>query len=270
MHFRAILLASTIALTGCASITAVPLNPDGSEKLAADSSHAVQGIRYYMPKPYLLVTELPEAAKDTASTGDNTGNTGNNKGAGAPKKTKKGGNQAAGNKNGSKKDDTADKTGDTPTASTPSSSAADTSFSASSGTYSIKLIYLPDYSKPMALQANSGILGTTNFTPTLLDGWMLTNMTGSVDSGGSNVVSAISSLVKGGSPAKKTGDSQGGAGGPQAQALASGSADAVKKLQDDIKNSSATDDEQSTLAVDLNKLKASASPYSDAQTMFRT
>jgi hypothetical protein len=60
--------------------------------------------------------------------------------------------------------------------------------------YAVKLIYLPDYSQPMSIQLKSGVFGNSSSAPTLQDGWMLTSMSGSADSGGAAVISALTSL----------------------------------------------------------------------------
>jgi hypothetical protein len=61
-------------------------------------------------------------------------------------------------------------TGNQPKTSTPTASAADTSFSAAMAQYAVKLIYLPNYSQPMALRMRYGLLGTVSAAPTLQDG----------------------------------------------------------------------------------------------------
>ncbi|HEY2069947.1 MAG TPA: hypothetical protein VGG48_10370 [Rhizomicrobium sp.] len=194
MNFRAILLASTIALAGCASVTSIPLNANGTRATGQE-----EGIRYYKPKPYLLITELPETtAKPTTNT---DGGSGKKKAAGT----------SGGNKSGSGDDSSDSDTKDsTATTNTPSTGTADTSFSASMASYSVKLIYLPDYSHPMALQTSTGLFGTVSIGPTLQDGWMLTGMSQSVDSGTSGALSSIASLVTAGMGSKGGGGGGGG------------------------------------------------------------
>jgi hypothetical protein len=186
-------------LGGCASITAVPLEPDG---LAAVEG-AQPGFRYYTPRPYLLVAEAPggtpssnqppaavdvppvvahppaalvapappiapapaappiapaPAAPPAAAAHPGA------PGAGPVPANQQ--NQPPNQQNGS-----------------PSTApATDTSFIASNGTtYVAKLIYLPDYSRPMAVKMNTGLLGTTSVQMTLQDGWMLTNVSANAD-----------------------------------------------------------------------------------------
>ena len=174
MTYRLTVLAP-ILLTSCASVTAVPLMangmPDGTTK----------GLRYYLPKPYILVTELPvpapapQAARGTQGQGGAAG-------AGA----------AGGNGSGK---DQSGKSSDSPQATTPTAPATDTSFSASMANYSVKLIYLPDYNHPMALQEESGLFGNVSLAPTFQDGWMLTSLSSLNDSGGAAALAAVASLV---------------------------------------------------------------------------
>jgi hypothetical protein len=86
--------------------------------------------------------------------------------------------------------------------------------------YGIKLIYLPDYSRPMALQQSAGI-GSTTMKPTLQNGWMLTTLDSSADSKVAETLSSVASIIgaihggSGGSGGSKSG---GGAGGGAAGA----------------------------------------------------
>lgn len=186
---RHVILAGLAAasVAACASIEAIPLTPAGK----ADPNQA-RGIRYWMPAPYLLITELPsqsapQGGDDTnavadAAPGGGGGDTNNAKGAQPSNQVQ---------------------------ASTPSGSATDTSFAASTTEYSVKLIYLPDLAHPMALKMRSGLLGTVTAAPTLTDGWMLTSMNGSSNSGVSDTLQAVGSLLGGSS--SKTGGAAGAA-----------------------------------------------------------
>jgi hypothetical protein len=86
--------------------------------------------------------------------------------------------------------------------------------------YSVKLVYLPDYSHPMSLQMKSGWFGTTTMAPTLTDGWMLASLNGSADAGTANTISALAALVTGGgsSSGGKAGGAKGGSGNGTANA----------------------------------------------------
>jgi hypothetical protein len=61
-------------------------------------------------------------------------------------------------------------------------SPSDTSFQVGDGkTYIAKLIYLPDYSRPMAVELNTGLVGISKVDLTLQDGWMLTYVSANAD-----------------------------------------------------------------------------------------
>jgi hypothetical protein len=177
-----------IGLVACAKVSAVPLDPSGIDAIPG----ATPGFRYYMPRPYLLVTKLPSEAPA----------------GGAPKsvsiqpfcdptKTEcpkndqpppPGASKGAAPKNGTSKDGNSTDTGSSGKTETPGQQNApaaapptDTSFMASTATYMVKLVYLPDYSRPMAVNMDSGLLGVTSIQLTLQDGWMLTNVSANSD-----------------------------------------------------------------------------------------
>jgi hypothetical protein len=68
--------------------------------------------------------------------------------------------------------------------------------------YSMKLVYLPDFDQPMAIQVQAGLFGTASLTPSLQDGWMLSSLSGNVDSGGANAMQTLQSVLSavGGGP----------------------------------------------------------------------
>jgi len=167
------LVIAGILLTGCASITAIPLQADGKRK----GGDVEKGIRYYTPKPYLLVMELPAPPNPPGTSGDGKKEKDVKKPAGDGN-----GKQADGDKNASQ-------------TNSPTAQPSDTSFSVTNPIYTAKIVYLPDYSQPMVLQMKGGVFGNTSMAPTLQDGWMLTSLTGSVDSGGAAIVSAITQMV---------------------------------------------------------------------------
>jgi len=200
---------ASLLLCSCAQIDAIPLNAD---TLAADPNKA-HGIRYYVPKPYLLVAALPAPAassQDGKTTGQTTGGATKSKskstsksgtrsgstGSGAASSHSSGG---TGSGSASSSDASGKKTGDgsAPQSAPATAQASDLSFAASMAQYSMKLVYLPDFDQPMALQVTSGMFGTTSFSPTLQDGWMLSTLNGSVDSGGSNVLQTVQSIASG-------------------------------------------------------------------------
>jgi hypothetical protein len=61
--------------------------------------------------------------------------------------------------------------------------------------YGVKLIYLPDYSHPMALSVSTGLIGSAEMKPTFQDGWMLTSLDATADSKVSETISAMASLA---------------------------------------------------------------------------
>jgi hypothetical protein len=188
----------TAILCSCASIDSVPLTHDGHD------AQTMHGVRYYLPKPYLLVTELPVAPNPTNASTTGNGATALAAGKGAAGGGAGGGTGGAGgggNTGGNQQGATSQ-----PQTAAPSSSPADTSFSATMAQYAIKIVYLPDFSHPFALQMNAGLFGTASFAPSLQDGWMLTSLNGSSDN--SSMLSAIASMVGGGG----SGSGGGGAG----------------------------------------------------------
>ena len=166
-----IVIAVSAVLGGCANIKVVALDTNGNQAAGAE------GLRYYMPRPYLLVTraEMPAQTKDAGT------------GALPPKAPivvapppgapvvpaapapavpavaaggpAKGGDDA--------------KTEAAPNATASASSGSDASYQHLVDNYQIKLVYLPDMSRPMAISTSAGI-GSVTFQPTLVDGWMLT------------------------------------------------------------------------------------------------
>jgi hypothetical protein len=170
MRLRAPLcLGVLILLTGCAGVTVTPLDANG--KVAKDQG---AGLRYYMPRPYLLVVQLPATATKTdSSNGDN----GQVEMDAVP----------SGDKS---------KTNTDAAASSPSSAPiSDTSFMAATPQYQVKLVYLPDLEHPMAMSSSTGLFGTSTMTPTLQDGWMLTSLNANADSKMSETLTALASIA---------------------------------------------------------------------------
>jgi len=173
-------VAITGVLTSCAQLTSVPLLPNG----AKDTSQE-EGIRYYLPRPYLLVAELPIAPAGSQDQNlDITADT--------PPARKETSGDTSGNSPSKNQPQAATTQQQT---AAPSAAPADTSFSATMVSYSVKLIYLPDYSRPMALKMSSGLFGTVSAVPALQDGWMLTSLSGSSDSAAA--LTALAGLVSG-------------------------------------------------------------------------
>lgn len=200
---RAVLAATLALLSGCAHISAVPLSPDGTEAGPVGDKAQGKGVRYYLPKPYILITELPS----TSSGGD-----GSSSAASAA---------ASGDSSSSKS-----KSAASDSTSTPSAPTSNTSFAASMASYSVKLIYLPDFSKPMALDISGGIWGSISVAPTLQDGWMLGALSASVDSGLAATITALAGFKP---AASSGGGSGGGKGGGGSAAVVNPSNDLAPK-----------------------------------------
>ena len=156
-----------MCLTSCAEVTAIQVDPVTNKRVEG----VAEGIRYYLPKPFLLVTELPVS----------------------PQMAPSGQSDSAAAVNGNKQSKA--NTAQNAQASVPAAAATDTSFAAAMVSYSAKIVYLPDTSHPMALQMHSGLFGTVAMAPTLQDGWMLTSLNGSDKSGGPEALSALASIV---------------------------------------------------------------------------
>lgn len=194
---RAIALGICILLVvGCAKVSVHPLDANGY------ATGKPEGLRYYMPRPYLLVMRVPASSSSQAAV--NMGNQNTNLGgpnsppsrigpppAGAtPPKSPTGTTPADGSTGPS-----------TPTGQSPTT---DTSYQAVSEQYVAKLIYLPDMSQPMAISESPGLFGTVTMGATLQDGWLLTSLQGNSDQQVAQTISAIASLagafVGGGAP----------------------------------------------------------------------
>lgn len=169
---------SLLMLTSCAGVHIQQLDPTGTRAVGPE------GVRYYLPKPYLLVA----SSGANGSSGDPTpiqplapaaGAAGHPPGA-APAPAK----PAAAAATPDAKDATA-----VPAAS------ANTGFQVTAGGYTLKLVLLPDYSHPMTITESPGLFGTASMSVTLVDGWMLTSLSGSGDSKVSETLTAIASLI---------------------------------------------------------------------------
>ena len=190
-----------LAATSCASISAVPLNPDGTK-----AEKQAEGIRYYMPKPYLLVAELPLVKKAEEKRGATP------KGEKSEKPAVESMDSKPDKPKEEKKPDPKNEP-DEPAEKADSAMAAGSSTSFFAGTphYVMKLVYLPDMTRPMALTASGGWFGTATVKPTLQDGWMLTNLDGSVDSKLPETITALGAALGLGAKSGGGGDGGGGA-----------------------------------------------------------
>jgi hypothetical protein len=191
------------AASSCASVTAVPVDPL-TWKAKMD---APEGIPYYLPRPYLLVTEVPvETPPPKAQQEEGKG--------GAAAKAAPGKGTSA-DKSAPPADDAMKKATPAPDdgSGTSPSPASDQSFGMFTKQYGVKLIYLPDYEHPMLLRQRAGI-GSTTLKPTLQNGWMLTALDSSADSKTAETLASIGSLVSAthGGGSGGTGGSKSGGG----------------------------------------------------------
>lgn len=188
-----------LGLVSCASITAVPLKVDGAE-----AKNVVDGIRYYLPKPYLLVARLPASVQSSEA------------GKSRPGEPPQDGSST---ENPAKKDEGEEGNGKEPGASSEAGNSS--TFHAATASYVIKLVYLPDYRSPMALRMSTGLFGSVTFKPTLESGWMLTALDSSADSKVPEAITALGSVL-GAKAAKSSADTSGGAGGEDQTVLRPG------------------------------------------------
>lgn len=149
-----LLLIAVFILSGCASVSVTKVTSGDEE-----------GIRFYRPHPYLLVTEEPPAKAD-AETGSS-----------AIQKPKSG--QTAANAGAS-------------------SAPAD-----STGNVNVQIVWLPDLSESYAIRTNSG-LGAANSSVTLKDGWQLTQFGGSVDTKIPETITAFTGALQAAAGVAKT------------------------------------------------------------------
>jgi hypothetical protein len=226
-------------LSGCAQISVQHLTPDGS------AASGAAGLRYYLPKPYLLVTLLPPSS---ASTAPSTGSVQQKIAtpppiAPNPPPVPPGGPAAAvpppaaGLSNppgavptpqpvhtragaGAAQGQSTPGATTTPAGQTSAAPSTDTSFQANNDQYMVKLIYLPDLSNPMTINITAGLFGTASFQPTLQDGWMLTSLQGSTDNSQAVQLaeSVISAAAGAGSKAATGGTTTKAGGGPTGSA----------------------------------------------------
>lgn len=163
-------------LCGCATTPySVPLSKAAREETPG------KGIPYYLPHPYLVVTKnlnfvVPE--KTESKSNQNTESTSGQNTA----------NQSSG------KNSSSDKSG---SSGKNNASAAENAASDNSGkdSYSMQVVYLPDYSQKYALYYNRGV-GKYDSTVTLVDGWKMTGLNTSSDTKTAEIIQAIGSSVK--------------------------------------------------------------------------
>jgi len=155
-----------LSIVGCAQIKVIPV--------AADDKPNLRGVRFYEPRPYLLITAAKQAAGGDASPNVTTPTKNRNttttvdKAAGVP-----------GTVTGDGEHTTEVRT--TPAASTP--------------LYALDIIYLPDYSKGYRAEYCPG-LGSFEGGIRLASGWQLTEYNLKADTQIPQTLNAVAGLIK--------------------------------------------------------------------------
>ena len=199
-----------LTLAGCAGINVQALTPNGMYPSGQP------GLRYYMPRPYLLVTAAPVTPPtQQANTTQPPAQTvpppaghhapAAHDGAAVPPPPSSGAlagaaDTAAGDT--SKETATTDKTDQTLQPAT--TGTTDTSYQQVGNGYQIKLVYFPDLGRLMTINQSSGLFGTVSSQPTLVNGWMLSSLQGSADNKVAEVLTAVGGIIGSamGAPAK--------------------------------------------------------------------
>ena len=169
--------AAFLLLSGCASVQISKVPASQTPKIG----DSVEGIRFYQPRPYLLVTKgVPPVQSVSEGGGGQPGDggkqgAGGNQGDGSKKGKATGGKQSATGKKGSGGDDPA------PSSYTPNQ-------------LYVQLIWLPDMNVSYAVNPKSGI-GTLDTSMQLKDGWQLTQFGGKIDTKVPETITALGSLL---------------------------------------------------------------------------
>ena len=190
------LVVAVISTTGCAGVSFIPLNEDGHRDW-----NRQEGLVYYRPVPYILAVALPTPT--TAITKSTQSSPTHEKGARPirghplhPNAAAPGAGKPDGAiKNGGAAGEDGSPGAAAPPKATDPSPQSDTEFSATNEKYSIKIVYLPDYSHPYAISISTGLFGTVSAKPQLQDGWMLTGLDSSADSKASETITAFGTLL---------------------------------------------------------------------------
>ncbi|MEO5578543.1 MAG: hypothetical protein ABIR25_05770 [Sphingomicrobium sp.] len=190
-------LACGQIVSACSTVSFTQLTPSLQQKAGAPN-----GAVYYLPKPYLLVAQLPQKATATVSRAPDPKPPAN---AGSSRIGRVSDfNDDFGGADDPSKDDSA-----LPTAG----ASSDFSFGGTSEGYLLKVVYLPDLSKPMSMSVRAG-LGTASLKPTLVNGWALTGFDASADSKTADILASVAQVIG----AYKTPGAKGGGGGADASA----------------------------------------------------
>jgi hypothetical protein len=149
----------------------------------AAKPEAPHGAVYYLPKPYLLVAQMPApAARPSTEAPDPAPPPGTSSGA-----------AVFPHSYGGEGDPKADSKDDASPADT-ASPTSDFSFGGASNGYILKLVYLPDLTRPMAMSMQAG-LGTASLKPTLVNGWALTGFDATADSKTAEILASVAQVI---------------------------------------------------------------------------
>jgi hypothetical protein len=182
-------------VSGCAQVTIRALNSDGTV-----STDKAKGLRYYTPRPYLLVMRLPpEKSASEGQTQDLTPPPAQDlppahrTRPGQPVAPRPGAGAADADASTKPTSPSGQQNSPTPY-STTSSPPTDTGYLASNSQYVAKLIYLPNLAEPLAVTATTGI-GSVNIGAVLQDGWMLTSLQAGADAKVAETITALAALA---------------------------------------------------------------------------
>jgi hypothetical protein len=143
-----------LVITGCAGHFVVKPTTPGA---------AAQGFRYYLPKPYLLVTNMTVAPEDTTASGAKPAD------GAAPA---------------------------SPGAAKPKDAAAQAKAPSPPGSVvTVKIIWLPDTANPYTVTIAGAGIGTFKGGLQLTNGWMLTNVSEESDAKIAETVTAVAGLI---------------------------------------------------------------------------
>jgi hypothetical protein len=158
-HRCPLIVLFSLCISGCAGHFVVkPTTPDS----------AISGFRYYLPAPYLLVTNTKLVEEGPATSKQQPTSSG-----GSPE-------------NGSTPDGSHAK----------SEQMGGTSPSAQSiAPVTVALIWLPDTERPYSITSSGGAIGTFKGGFQLTNGWMLTNVSEESDAKVAETLTAVSGLI---------------------------------------------------------------------------
>ena len=195
MRTLAVILCSFALLAACSRVRVVPLNP-GTDERTCD---AQEGIRYFLPKPSLLVTEGLATAQGTRRPEALARSADQRKRSTDAEDLSKDAEQLAAEATTPPADSTTPHGDSTrtpsPGPSTPAPGKPNTILGPTGPTnYTITVRDLPNYSQPMTMYVPWALGGSATFTPTLHDGWMLTSINATSDTNTSETLTALAAM----------------------------------------------------------------------------